>query len=157
MLLHYKKKHRSIKITLLGGAVRTMLLDDSLSVMELVQVIGEKLALQYSEEYCLHALGVWLNPSLSLEENGVSCDDKTVELVWIYNYSSPFSTVLEECFVGFFFNLINYSYIFLLHSWSRSAGSTAMAKLTLLTISTSSRSLKRYAKSKIMLITYVDF
>jgi hypothetical protein len=63
----------------MDDTVKTMMLDDSLVVMELVNQIGEKLNIKNAEEFSLQAEGVWLNPTLSLNENGVS--DETV--IWL--------------------------------------------------------------------------
>jgi len=76
--IHYKKKHRPLKIRLLDQSIRTMLVDDSQTVAELVETIGEKMNIANPEEFSLQVEGrpegEWLNAAQSLHENGVPDD-----------------------------------------------------------------------------------
>ena len=72
--VHYRKRHRPVKVRLLDDTTKTMLIDDSLTVTEITDVIGQKMEIKNSEEYSIQSEsqpGVWLNPTLSLHENGV--------------------------------------------------------------------------------------
>jgi talin len=51
--LVFKKKHQPMKIKLLDGTVKTVLIDWSLPVSELADVIGNKLNISNPEEYSL--------------------------------------------------------------------------------------------------------
>ncbi len=55
--LEYKKKHRPLKIKLQDGTIKTVLVDDTLSVSEIVMVIGEKLSMNNAEEFSLKTEG----------------------------------------------------------------------------------------------------
>lgn len=76
--VHYKKKHRPVKVRLLDDTIKTFLVDESLTIVAIVAVIGEKMSIGNPEEYSLKAEGTadddWLNPSLSLHENNVAED-----------------------------------------------------------------------------------
>src|SRR4051812_27780984 len=87
-----------MKVEMLDGVVRAMLLDDSLSVQQLAEEIGKKLFLRNPEEFSLqwianqdekkkkkratkkdrkgknHPGSIWLNPSQALGEQGVPDD-----------------------------------------------------------------------------------
>jgi hypothetical protein len=45
--LEYKKKHRPLKISLTDGTVKTVLIDDSLTVAEIVDVVGKKMGILF--------------------------------------------------------------------------------------------------------------
>eukprot|EP01104_Vermistella_antarctica_P018056 TRINITY_DN6574_c0_g1_i1.p1 TRINITY_DN6574_c0_g1~~TRINITY_DN6574_c0_g1_i1.p1 ORF type:complete len:2432 (+),score=758.04 TRINITY_DN6574_c0_g1_i1:122-7417(+) len=76
--LHYKKKHRPLKVRLLDGAVKTILVDESLIVSDLVENVGEKIGIKNPEEFSLQMEGAqksdWLNPNKTLVENEVPED-----------------------------------------------------------------------------------
>ncbi len=63
--LEYKKKHRPLKIKLQDGTIKTVLVDDTLSVSEIVMVIGEKLSMNNAEEFSLKTEGKGTFPSTS--------------------------------------------------------------------------------------------
>jgi len=71
--LHYKKKHRNAKVKLLDGTMKTMIIDESLLVKDVVEQIGSRLSIQHWEEYSLQVEGKpdWLNPEKTLHENDV--------------------------------------------------------------------------------------
>jgi hypothetical protein len=52
-VLIYKKKHRPLKVKLMDDTVKTVLVDDSNTVIEITDVVAEKLSLPNSEEYSL--------------------------------------------------------------------------------------------------------
>jgi len=99
-IVELRKKHRPIKVKLIDETVKTILVDDSLSVEEVVKVIGEKMDLRNPEEFSLAVersverknkkgkdgkekaakiVTSWLNPRLSLHEQGVA-DEEVVSL-----------------------------------------------------------------------------
>jgi talin len=49
----YKRKVRALKIKLIDDTVKTVMVDDSLTVAEIVDQIGAKLNLGNAEEYSL--------------------------------------------------------------------------------------------------------
>jgi hypothetical protein len=51
--LEYKKKHRPLKVKLLDDTVKTMIVDDSMTVEQLVEVIGKKINIKNFEEFSL--------------------------------------------------------------------------------------------------------
>jgi len=69
----YKKKHRTAKIRLMDDTIKTTLIDDSLTVLEVVRQLAEKFNIGDPEEYSLMAEGKegWLKVNLSLPENEV--------------------------------------------------------------------------------------
>eukprot|EP01117_Protostelium_nocturnum_P013126 TRINITY_DN487_c0_g1_i1.p1 TRINITY_DN487_c0_g1~~TRINITY_DN487_c0_g1_i1.p1 ORF type:complete len:2445 (+),score=1078.48 TRINITY_DN487_c0_g1_i1:119-7453(+) len=80
--IHYRKKHKALKIKLLDGTVKTMLLDLTLSVSELTDFIGEKIELAKAEEYSLQFENpqqngqlCWLQAHKTVEEQGIKTDE----------------------------------------------------------------------------------
>ena len=67
---------------LLDGTVKSILVDDSRTVNELVASIGEKMSIHNYEEFSLQLEGAaksdWLHPMKSLHENGVPEDSLVV-------------------------------------------------------------------------------
>src|SRR3989338_10154758 len=61
--LLWKKKNRPIKVCLLDGSVKAILLDESLPIHQLVERIGEAINLTNPEEFSLKVEGQtkWLN------------------------------------------------------------------------------------------------
>eukprot|EP00179_Madagascaria_erythrocladioides_P023475 CAMPEP_0198344436 /NCGR_PEP_ID=MMETSP1450-20131203/67599_1 /TAXON_ID=753684 ORGANISM="Madagascaria erythrocladiodes, Strain CCMP3234" /NCGR_SAMPLE_ID=MMETSP1450 /ASSEMBLY_ACC=CAM_ASM_001115 /LENGTH=590 /DNA_ID=CAMNT_0044049691 /DNA_START=77 /DNA_END=1845 /DNA_ORIENTATION=+ len=81
-LLLYKKKHRPLKVLLVDGAQRTVMIDDADVVGDIVVTIGRKMGLKNPEEFSLQKLPekAWLNPQKSLSEQGVVDDGVAVLL-----------------------------------------------------------------------------
>ena len=52
-VIEYRKKHEIIRIKLVDGTVKSMMVDLSLSVSDAVAVIGNKMSLKNCEEYSL--------------------------------------------------------------------------------------------------------
>lgn len=52
-LIEYRKKHDIVKIKLVDGTIKSMMVDLSLSVTDCVAVIGNKMSLKNCEEYSL--------------------------------------------------------------------------------------------------------
>jgi talin len=79
--LVYKKKHRPLKVLIVDGAQRTVIIDDSAVVADIVTTIGRKMALRNPEEYSLQRSSkdrAWLNPQKTLAEQAVSATDSVV-------------------------------------------------------------------------------
>jgi talin len=51
--LEFKKKHRPLKVKLLDDTVKTMIVDDSMSVEQLVEIVGKKMNIKNFEEFSL--------------------------------------------------------------------------------------------------------
>jgi len=75
--LEYKKKHRQLKIKLLDDTIKTVLVDDSTDVSDITNVIGTRMDIKNPEEFSLKLLtsNSWLNPALTLTEQGIKEDD----------------------------------------------------------------------------------
>jgi talin len=73
MDIEYKKKHRQIKVKLLDDTQKVILVDESSTVAEITLVIADKLSIKNPEEFSIKLEGgsLWLNPTLSLTEQGV--------------------------------------------------------------------------------------
>lgn len=86
--LHFKKKHRPMKVKLPDGSIRAIMLDESLPVFKLVENVGEKIDLTHSEEYSFRIEGQsrWLAESQNLAGNAVP-DDAILELRRKYWFS----------------------------------------------------------------------
>lgn len=52
-VLEFKKKHRPIKVRMLDGALKTVIIDESLPVSLLVSVICDKIGIANPDEYSL--------------------------------------------------------------------------------------------------------
>ena len=76
--IHYKKKHRPLKVRLLDNTIKTILVDESLSIQEIAEEIATKMSIGFPEEFSLKVEGSgdreWLTPTLSLHENHVNED-----------------------------------------------------------------------------------
>lgn len=76
--IHYKKKHRPLKVRLLDGTIKTISVDESLSIQQIAEIIGTKMGIGYPEEFSLKVEGSgeheWLTPTQSLHENKVNED-----------------------------------------------------------------------------------
>ncbi|KAM9956083.1 hypothetical protein ACTFIW_005939 [Dictyostelium discoideum] len=81
--LDYKKKHRPLKVRLMDETVKTMLVDDSLTAGEILEIIGKRIGIKNYEEFSLQtegaAAGEWINHAQPLHEQGVP-DDAVVLL-----------------------------------------------------------------------------
>jgi len=87
MTLEYKKKHRALKIRLRDDTCKTVAIDDSLSVREISDMIGEKIGLKSSaSEYCLRKPDLpgmskapaWLIEAQTLHEQDIGEDEELV-------------------------------------------------------------------------------
>ena len=78
--IHYKKKHRARKVRFLDDSLKTRLLDESSTVAELVEQIGEGEGIPNAEEFGLQIEGTerWLEAQKTLQENFVKDDDVLV-------------------------------------------------------------------------------
>eukprot|EP01137_Pigoraptor_chileana_P018402 Opistho-2@77812 len=56
-MLEYKKKHRPLRVKAVDGALKTVLVDDSLTVHELIRTVCEKFGIQNWDEFSLVAEG----------------------------------------------------------------------------------------------------
>ncbi|GAM22112.1 hypothetical protein SAMD00019534_052870 [Acytostelium subglobosum LB1] len=83
--IDYKKKHRALKVRLMDETVKTLLIDDSLTVGEIIEIVGKRIGIKNHEEFSLQAetsAGTttdWLNHTQPLHEQGVS--DEAVVLL----------------------------------------------------------------------------
>jgi talin len=66
-----------LKVKLIDDTVKTVLVDDSLLVWEIVDTIGEKLNIKNAEEYSLARVdgSSWLHPNQPLVEQGIEEKD----------------------------------------------------------------------------------
>lgn len=55
--MYYKKKHRMLKVKLVDGACKTVLIDDSSTVGEIAAVVCKKVQINNPEEYSLRVEG----------------------------------------------------------------------------------------------------
>jgi talin len=78
-VLEYKKKHRPLKISLVDGTVKTVLIDDSFVVSEIVEHVGKKMGINNPEEFSLMHADKWLKAGQALHEQGIS-DAETLVL-----------------------------------------------------------------------------
>jgi len=78
--LEYKKRMRPLKVKLEDGMVKTMLIDDSHTVAQVVEAIGQKMQLKNWEEFTLKydTKDQWLVPGATLAEQGVADRDAVV-------------------------------------------------------------------------------
>ncbi|TPX69668.1 hypothetical protein SpCBS45565_g02300 [Spizellomyces sp. 'palustris'] len=51
--LEYRKKHRALKVKTMDDSVKTVIIDESLPVQQLVEIICEKIGIQNPEEYSI--------------------------------------------------------------------------------------------------------
>ena len=80
--LHYRKRHRQMKIHLMDGTEKLVLVDESAPIREVCAEICEKLTLEKPYEEWSLTLGstrAFLDPVLGLQEQGVTETDK----VWL--------------------------------------------------------------------------
>ncbi|PRP75658.1 actin binding protein, partial [Planoprotostelium fungivorum] len=81
--VHYRKKHKAIRVKLLDGTVKVMLFDLTLPVVDIVNMVGEKIDLANAEEYSLQWENPlpagprldWLQPNKCIEEQNVKTDN----------------------------------------------------------------------------------
>ena len=55
--VYYKKKHRMLKVKLVDGTSKTVLIDDSSSIGEIAAVVCKKVQINNPEEYSLRVEG----------------------------------------------------------------------------------------------------
>ncbi|EFA78109.1 talinB [Heterostelium album PN500] len=84
--IDYKKKHRALKVRLMDETLKTLLVDDSLTVGEIIEIVGKRIGIKNHEEFSLQAetaagvaSGEWLNHTQALHEQGVT-DEQIVLL-----------------------------------------------------------------------------
>eukprot|EP01119_Soliformovum_irregulare_P011517 TRINITY_DN2899_c0_g1_i3.p1 TRINITY_DN2899_c0_g1~~TRINITY_DN2899_c0_g1_i3.p1 ORF type:complete len:2521 (-),score=930.00 TRINITY_DN2899_c0_g1_i3:18-7580(-) len=95
--LIYKKRHRTIKVKLQDGTIKTVLVDDTLTVTEISAVVGNKLSITNAEEFSLQLdekPDDWLIETQSLHEQGVQ-DDAVLLYRKKYYVTEP-SLTLED-------------------------------------------------------------
>lgn len=56
-MLEYKKKHRVLKVKLLDNSERSVLIDDSSLLIEILALVCKKVQINTSDEYGLRVLG----------------------------------------------------------------------------------------------------
>eukprot|EP00004_Rigifila_ramosa_P012620 TRINITY_DN2744_c0_g1_i1.p1 TRINITY_DN2744_c0_g1~~TRINITY_DN2744_c0_g1_i1.p1 ORF type:complete len:1813 (+),score=542.23 TRINITY_DN2744_c0_g1_i1:25-5439(+) len=80
--LEFRKKQRTCKVKLMDDSTKTMMIDESIPVAELVKSMAKKIGIQNTEEFSLKVDGTgdaeWLNPNTSLHEQGVKEKDVLV-------------------------------------------------------------------------------
>lgn len=54
--MEYKKKHRPLKIRLADDTVKMVIIDDSATVRQIADQVGEKIGLKSAEEFSLRKL-----------------------------------------------------------------------------------------------------
>ncbi|KAJ1563287.1 Talin-1, partial [Nowakowskiella sp. JEL0078] len=94
----FKKKHRMLKVGTLDGSVKTVLVDQSLAVKQLVEIVCERIGIQNPEEYSFlpdenklmaaskntkkknieNEDAHWLAPDKTLREQGIKDTDLVV-------------------------------------------------------------------------------
>eukprot|EP01119_Soliformovum_irregulare_P005210 TRINITY_DN1675_c0_g1_i1.p1 TRINITY_DN1675_c0_g1~~TRINITY_DN1675_c0_g1_i1.p1 ORF type:complete len:1447 (-),score=577.25 TRINITY_DN1675_c0_g1_i1:61-4401(-) len=75
--VEYRKKHDVIKVGLIDGTLKSMLVDLSAPVSEVIDLVGEKLSLRNPEEFSFQVEskpGVWLKSQLPITEQVGSLD-----------------------------------------------------------------------------------
>eukprot|EP01125_Pyxidicula_operculata_P007800 TRINITY_DN2641_c0_g1_i4.p1 TRINITY_DN2641_c0_g1~~TRINITY_DN2641_c0_g1_i4.p1 ORF type:complete len:2218 (+),score=788.73 TRINITY_DN2641_c0_g1_i4:4631-11284(+) len=81
-LVVFKKKHRPLKVQLVDGAMKTVLIDDSSKVSGIRDTIGRKLGLSSAAEYGLRVAGGpegnWLKGDMTLYEQNVKESDTLI-------------------------------------------------------------------------------
>jgi talin len=70
----WKSRNRPIKVKLMDGTIKTVMIDESSQVEYLIELIGGKIGLEKTEEYGLQIEGAdkWLNNTQSLQDQGVT-------------------------------------------------------------------------------------
>lgn len=81
-VVEYKKKHRVLKVKLIDNSNRTVLIDDSASLGEILSVVCKKVQINNPDEYGLRIEGKgdndWLNNQQGLHDQDVGPDDTLV-------------------------------------------------------------------------------
>lgn len=72
--VQWKSRNRPIKVKLMDGTVKTVMIDESSSVEALISLVGNRIGLEKTEEYGLQIEGAekWLNNNQSLQDQNVS-------------------------------------------------------------------------------------
>jgi len=76
-LVEYRKRHEVIKVKLVDETIKAIMIDLSIPVSEVVQVIGNKISVRNADEFSLQAeqkAGVWLKSQLSIPEQVSTLD-----------------------------------------------------------------------------------
>ncbi len=73
--VQWKSRNRPIKVKLMDGTIKTVMIDESSSVEYLIELIGGKIGLEKTEEYGLQIEGAekWLNNTQSLQDQVRVC------------------------------------------------------------------------------------
>lgn len=73
--MEFKKKHRPLRVRMMDGTQKTLMIDDSMPVSDLTAVIASHIGLSNPEEFSLKTVESadteWLNPSQTLREQGL--------------------------------------------------------------------------------------
>jgi len=82
LVVIFKKKHRPLRVRLVDGTVKTVIIDDTLKVSQIRDTIGRKLGIQNAEEFGLRKMegkeGAWLKNELGLYEQDIHDQDLLV-------------------------------------------------------------------------------
>ena len=91
---------------MIDGTTKTVMIDDSITMVKIVDAIGEKLSIAHAEEYSLSKLdGTWLLPTQPLGEQGI--DEKDILML----KKKFISSVRYQLLLGY---LLCLAYIFVL-------------------------------------------
>ncbi|KNC52797.1 uncharacterized protein AMSG_12193 [Thecamonas trahens ATCC 50062] len=78
-LVEFKKKHRPLRVQTVDGAVKTVLVDDSMIVSDMVAIIAARVGIANAEEFSLKKVdsadNEWLNPGQTLRDQGLEETD----------------------------------------------------------------------------------
>ena len=89
-VVEFKKKHRPLRVQLVDGSTKTVLIDDSMPASDLVAVIAARVGISNAEEFSLKKVdsadNEWLNPGQTLREQGLE-DADPVMLKQRFHYS----------------------------------------------------------------------
>eukprot|EP00002_Diphylleia_rotans_P029934 TRINITY_DN611_c0_g1_i1.p1 TRINITY_DN611_c0_g1~~TRINITY_DN611_c0_g1_i1.p1 ORF type:complete len:1815 (-),score=510.74 TRINITY_DN611_c0_g1_i1:219-5663(-) len=74
--IEFRKKQRPLKLKLVDGSQKTVIVDESIPVIEVVRQLAKRIGLANPDEFSLTEDGKadWLNPNLSLVEQNIKSD-----------------------------------------------------------------------------------
>lgn len=96
MTLEFKKKHRPLKIRLVDDTTKLVIIDDSATVREISDMIGEKIGLKSSDEFSLRKPGglakapLWLLEQQTLHEQDINPETEELEYAKKFYFSDDF-------------------------------------------------------------------